>query len=63
MTQGRSKPTRVSLKARAAERRPKYDTFGRVIDPGCPDWELCLEDAALLNLSHVPCWRCQDQDK
>jgi hypothetical protein len=44
--------------ARTGERRPTYDSFGRIIDPGCPLWEICLEDAARDNRPCVPCRVC-----
>ena len=57
----KSKPHRSNSQVRAGERRPTYDRVGRLIDPGCPDWELCLKDAAVMNLDRVPCDRCPGQ--
>jgi len=52
------KPHRSNSHIRAGEQRPICDRVGRLIDPGCPDWEFCLEDTALMNLDRVPCDRC-----
>lgn len=54
----KSKPTQTKRSAKDLERRPRHDHFGRLLDPGCPDWESCLEDAAMRNLACVPCKKC-----
>jgi len=59
----KGKPQRSNSHVRAAERRPIYDRVGRLVDPGCPDWEFCLEDTAEMNLETVPCEECIKKNK